>query len=153
LPAGYTINTYLSIINYKAVGSPAEVDQKPPYKNKNMKTIKPKNTFIIAAMLLFSYLCPLLPVRANTPYTTPDTGYWVVESNTHSKDFTVIKFYDAQHRLMYEERLEGVCLNIKKRKHIKMLNNTLNMVETNRLVAGQLKNYKQQIASTLATKK
>jgi hypothetical protein len=118
-----------------------------------MKTIKLKNTLIIAASVLLCCVGTSLQAKAATPYTTPDTGYWVVESNTASKDFTVIRFYDSQHRLMYEEKLEGVYLNIKKRRHVKMLNHTLHMVETNRLVAGQLKNYKQHIASALATKR
>lgn len=118
-----------------------------------MKTIKQKNTLIIAALLVFTLGCNALQAKAATPYTTSDTGYWVVESNILSKDFTVIKFYDSQHRLMYEEKLEGVYLDIKKRRHVKMLNNTLYLVETNRLVAGQLKNYRQQIAASLATKR
>jgi hypothetical protein len=40
---------------------------------------------------------------------------------------------------MYEEKMEGVYLNIKKRKHVKMLNNRLKMVESNHLEAGQIK--------------
>ena len=118
-----------------------------------MKTFKLKNTLIIASLMILSCVGTALPSEAAIPYTTPDTGYWVVESNQLTRDYTVIRFYDSQHRLLYEENLEGVYLNIKKRRHVKMLNKTLSLVQSNRLVAGQLKNYKQHIASSLATKK
>jgi hypothetical protein len=104
-----------------------------------MKNIKLKNTLLKAAAVILTFGCTALPAMAGMPPYATETGYWVVESNTITKDFTIIKFYDSQHQLMYEEKMEGVYLNIKKRKHVKMLNNRLKMVESNHLEAGQIK--------------
>jgi len=47
--------------------------------------------------------------------------YWVVETNATTKDYSIIRFYDASHQLIGEHRLNGVYLDINKRKHYKRL--------------------------------
>lgn len=69
-----------------------------------------KNTFL-------AFVCLALFLNANQVWATADTtyskstqsnGYWVAESNVQSKDFTIVRFYDATtHTLLYEQRLEG----------------------------------------------
>jgi hypothetical protein len=80
-------------------------------------------------------------------------GYWVVESNVFTKDFTVVKFYDDTDNLLYEEKLTGIYLDIARKKNVKMLNRTLKMLQHNRLVAAQIKGYSDLIAASISQKK
>jgi hypothetical protein len=112
-----------------------------------------KSGFIKATASLFFLLTLHIQAAANIPAPGSDGGYWVIEANTQTKDFTIIRFYDALHHLLYEEKLEGSYLDITKPKHRKMLNKSLKMLEHNNLIASQLKGYQQQITSTLARKR
>ena len=47
--------------------------------------------------------------------------YWVIETNRHQKDFTIIKFYNDQHVLIYERRQVGVYFDLSKKRHIRRL--------------------------------
>ncbi|SHI83833.1 hypothetical protein SAMN02745146_1665 [Hymenobacter daecheongensis DSM 21074] len=44
----------------------------------------------------------------------PGIGYWSVETNQLQRDYSVVRFYTAQHEKIYEERLEGLCLDLSK---------------------------------------
>ena len=48
-------------------------------------------------------------------------SYWVIETNRHQKNFTIIKFYNAKQELIYEVKKEGVYLNISKQRHRRKL--------------------------------
>jgi hypothetical protein len=95
-----------------------------------MKASILKATFLSA--LLFSLHG--LPTAAQEP----GSGYWVVETNVKTKDHSVVKFYDTTNQLVYEERLEGVHLNINRPRTVKMLNQTLRGVIAKSLVRAQL---------------
>ena len=45
-------------------------------------------------------------------------GFWVVESNLSTPDACVIFFYNKEGTLIYKEQLEGIKLNLKKKKGI-----------------------------------
>lgn len=47
----------------------------------------------------------------SAPVVTVGMGYWNVETNV-SQPFTTVRFFNAQHRLVYEERAEGLRLNL-----------------------------------------
>lgn len=51
--------------------------------------------------------------------------YWVVETNIHQKNFTLVKFYDANDALLDEIKLNGVYIDITKQKHRRKLNDLL----------------------------
>ncbi|MDO1447738.1 hypothetical protein Q0590_15815 [Rhodocytophaga aerolata] len=116
-----------------------------------MKTLI--NPCFIKATSLFFLLILHIQAVAESPAFSPDGGYWVVETNVQTKDFTIIKFYDARHHLLYEEKIEGRFVDIHKPKHRKMLDKSLKMLEHNNLIASQLKGYQQQITSALARKR
>jgi hypothetical protein len=63
-------------------------------------------------------------------------SYWVIETNRHQKNFTIIKFYNAKQELIHEVKKEGVYLNISKKRQRKKLD-------------AMLKNY-QQFGSTFS---
>ncbi len=41
-------------------------------------------------------------------------GYWNVETNRTTRDYTIVRFYNAQDQLVYEERLSGLNLDLRK---------------------------------------
>lgn len=43
-------------------------------------------------------------------------GYWNVVSNIHTPKLSTIYFYNNKKELLYSERVEGVVINVKKRK-------------------------------------
>ncbi len=97
---------------------------------------------ILVSSLLFSLY--VLPAAAQAP--APGTGYWVVETNDRTKDHSIVKFYDNAGQLVYEERLEGVHLNINRPKTVKMLNQTLQGVIAKSLVRAQLESTGEPVA-------
>ncbi|UOQ99777.1 hypothetical protein MUN81_09820 [Hymenobacter sp. 5317J-9] len=51
-------------------------------------------------------------VRAQGPGALPQNGYWNLETNLTTRDYTLVRFYNAQNQLVYQERLDGLCLNL-----------------------------------------
>lgn len=47
--------------------------------------------------------------------------YWVVETNAITKDYSIIRFYNSSHQLVGEHRLNGVYLDVRKRRDYKRL--------------------------------
>lgn len=54
------------------------------------------------------------PVK--TPRFLSEKGYWVIKSNVKQPKETVVYFYNLQNKLVYEEELKNVNLNIKRTK-------------------------------------
>lgn len=46
-------------------------------------------------------------------------GYWVIETSIKSPDKSVVSFYNNEDALVYKEKINGLVLNVKKRR-IKM---------------------------------
>lgn len=38
------------------------------------------------------------------------SGYWCLQTDSQDRDHTLVRFYNDQHQLMYEELLNGPCL-------------------------------------------
>lgn len=41
----------------------------------------------------------------------PSTGYWTIETDQARRDYSIVRFYNAAHEKVYEERLDNVCLD------------------------------------------
>lgn len=41
-------------------------------------------------------------------------GYWNIETNSKTRDYTIIRFFNNQDQLVYEERLNDLCLDLSK---------------------------------------
>lgn len=102
---------------------------------------------IALSVVLFAYA--LVPAPAQT---TP-AGYWVVETNDRTRDHTVVQFYDLDDQLLYEERLEGVHLDISRRRHVRLLNQTLSRVTGRTLLGSQLAGNEAAPTPPLAVKR
>lgn len=69
------------------------------------------NTLLLA--FLFAFLLSSAAASAQTRLNkAPLLGYWNVETNLTTRDYTFVRFYNAQHQLVYEERLPDLCLDL-----------------------------------------
>ncbi|MDQ6477287.1 hypothetical protein [Dyadobacter sp. LHD-138] len=85
---------------------------------------------LLLAALLFSATATL--IKAQSPVsTTPPKGFWVVETSAKIPMGSIIRFYTEDARLIYEERMEKVCLDIRRPKTIVLLNAALDEVMIN----------------------
>jgi hypothetical protein len=74
-----------------------------------------KITIAIILSFLISATYSQNKVRS-APRWTSDKGYWMVESNIHDRLYHIVRFYNNGNELVYTEHLNGVKLNIHKRK-------------------------------------
>ena len=63
--------------------------------------------------------------QASIPKWVSDKGYWVVVSNIKTPENCVIYFYNNEKELLYKEKIEGIKINLKKRKVLMRLKNVL----------------------------
>ena len=59
--------------------------------------------------------------------TTPmtDNGYWVIESNKHTPKQNLVKFYNLDNKLIYQEAITGKRVKINNNKTRAALNDVL----------------------------
>ncbi len=50
-------------------------------------------------------------VQAQTP-PAARPGYWNIETNLTTRDYTIVRFYNGQDQLIYEEQLPNLCLDL-----------------------------------------
>ena len=60
---------------------------------------------------LFLLLSTLAHAQAQS---AAQPGYWNVETNRTTRDYTIVRFYNARDQLVYEERLDGLNLDLRK---------------------------------------
>jgi hypothetical protein len=99
---------------------------------------------------VFSGLVMAVTTLSSSAQIADTQGFWNVETNVYTRDYSVIRFYTADNELIYEERLEGLHLDVSRKKTARMLTRTLRMFQNKSLVAGQLKGYSQMIAASIA---
>jgi predicted CoA-binding protein len=61
----------------------------------------------------------------STPRWISDKGYWVIESNIKNAKNSVIHFYNNNNTNIYSEKVDGVEINLKKRKTLMRLKRAL----------------------------
>ncbi len=62
------------------------------------------------------------------------SGYWNLVTDKSTRDYTLVRFYNDQNELLYEERLNGICLDswqspAAHRRIARMLGTTLRQVQ------------------------
>ena len=68
----------------------------------------------LSLLLVFLGVAPLAP--AQTPAATSAlSGYWNTETNLVTRDYTIVRFYNGQDQLVYEELLPNFCLDLSRR--------------------------------------
>ena len=62
-------------------------------------------------------------------YPVPDwlsgKGYWVIESNRNSPRKSIVHFYNNEHMVVYREKVEGIRINLNRKKTLYRLKNVL----------------------------
>ena len=66
--------------------------------------------------LAVSLLCLVASTSsfAQTLAKVAKSGYWNAETNLTTRNYTIVRFYDGQDQLVYEERLDNLCLDLAK---------------------------------------
>lgn len=93
-------------------------------------------------LLLAGTAALLLALNVNAQARRPDlpqAGFWVVETNPKAKTGSVVKFYNDYNQVIYEERLDGKCLDVRRAKTQAMLHRALDKAMVNWLVTKQVK--------------
>lgn len=67
------------------------------------------SSFVLAGLLLAA---PLASAGPRPDRSAPAQGYWNVETNLLTRDYTVIRFFNNQDQLVYEERIDNLCLDL-----------------------------------------
>ena len=98
------------------------------------------SAFVVAAVLHTT------PVLAQEP-----AAYWIIETNVKTKDYTIVRFYSGSHELFYEEKLNGVHLDIRRKKVQRQLNAALAKAQQNQL-ATQNVAYDRNLMATILGK-
>ncbi|TGE28998.1 hypothetical protein [Hymenobacter metallicola] len=98
-------------------------------------------TSLISRLSLVAALFGLSITMANAQtsiYTEdakqPGTGYWSIETDLARRDYSIVRFYNASHEKIYEERLDDVCLDPSRgtaacRRTARMLSNAVVQVQ------------------------
>lgn len=63
--------------------------------------------------------------RPSVPGWVSDKGYWQVETNIHSPWNSVISFFNNDGMLVYKETIQGMALNLQKRRTLMRLKKIL----------------------------
>jgi len=70
---------------------------------------------LILLALSIAHAHAQLAPAAGVPAAQP--GYWNVETNLTTRDYTIVRFFDGQDQLVSEERLDNVSLDLTRRTH------------------------------------
>lgn len=57
--------------------------------------------------------------KNKTPRWVSDQGFWQIETSIHTPDKNIVYFYNNDQILIYKENVDGIILNLKK-KRVKM---------------------------------
>jgi hypothetical protein len=57
----------------------------------------------------------------------PDNGYWEVITTEAQPRSAIVRFYDLNRHLIYEEQVEGIVLDLHRRSTCRRLNRSLQM--------------------------
>jgi len=104
-----------------------------------MKTFKH-----IAALAFFTAIVSWNAALAQSP-----NGYWIIESNVHVKDLTIVRFYNNANEQIYEEKLNNVALNIQRKKTVKQLNAALDKAMESWIATHKMPKEKNLVAAII----
>ena len=69
----------------------------------------------LSLVLLFLSLASLAHAQTAPIAANALPGYWNIETNLTTRDYTIVRFYNGQDQLVYEERLDNLCLDLSRR--------------------------------------
>ena len=75
-----------------------------------------------------------------------EKGFWNIETNIKTPKTSIVRFYDNNQQLVYTEKVEGVVLNIKRKKTLLHLKTILDKVVDDWEKNGVVKDQGQLVA-------
>lgn len=75
--------------------------------------------------VLTSFAQDKTPEKSKAGRYVSEKGYWNIESNQKTPRNSIIRFYNIQNQLVYEEAIQGMKVRINKRKVLLCLKNVL----------------------------
>ena len=81
-----------------------------------MKAISKPILFTAIWIIVASGLYAQTTRGTKNPKWISDKGFWQIESNIHTPDKSIVYFYNKENILIYKEHLDGVILNLNKRR-------------------------------------
>lgn len=85
------------------------------------------------SMIMMAIFC-LGAAVAKAQSTEP---FWVIETNLHQTDYTILRVYDAQNTLLHEETIQGKALDVQSRKDRKRINRRMKEVLKGQVLASR----------------
>ncbi|TGE24784.1 hypothetical protein E5K00_06150 [Hymenobacter aquaticus] len=72
-----------------------------------------KTNLLFRPLLVVLLLSASLAAAGPRPTrSAPVQGYWNVETNLLTRDYSIIRFFNDQDQLVYEERIDNLCLDL-----------------------------------------
>lgn len=103
-----------------------------------------KTSLLSLLSLVLFFLLLAAPTQAQTRRAAQPAlaGYWNLETNLATRNYTIVRFYNDQQELLYEERLTGLCLDLSRgnglcQRTARQLNGVLAQVLSNPSTAAQ----------------
>lgn len=91
-----------------------------------------KKSLLIVALTICSIAAQAQKNETESTRTTPrwvsDKGYWVVETNIKIPNVSTVRFYSNDNQLVYTEKVNGLVINLCKKKTLKKLKTVLENV-------------------------
>src|SRR5215208_5253759 len=84
-----------------------------------------KQLFTLTLACIFSAICFGQAQKTKVPAWISDRGYWQIESNIKTPKTSTIYFFNNNHEIVYQEKIEGMKINVKKRKTLMRLKQVL----------------------------
>ena len=68
--------------------------------------------FSLGLLVFASTLAHAPPTPTPTPTPAAQPGYWNIETNLTTRDYSTVRYYNVQNQLIYEEQLPNLCLDL-----------------------------------------
>ena len=68
--------------------------------------------FSLLLLVFASTLAHAPPTPTPTPTPAAQPGYWNIETNLTTRDYTTVRYYNAHDQLVYEKQLPNFCLDL-----------------------------------------
>lgn len=79
------------------------------------------HAILVFTIISFASAAQTLPqteplLNPGTPSWLSDKGYWVIESNVKTPRKSIVHFYNNDHVVVYREKVEGIKINLNRKK-------------------------------------
>ena len=85
-------------------------------------------SFLLTTFMIVSFFCFVQQGHSQNRAKAKcisSKGYWVIENNIKTPESNTIYFYNNDNVMVYQEKLEGIKINTKKRKTLLKLKSAL----------------------------